>query len=164
MRCHRRQPGWIPPWGKLFDPDLCPARALPYLAQYVGVEIPKEVTEEEARTLIKEENGTKRGTRQVVEVAVRKSLTGEKQFEIIERRNANNEEDPYHFLILVFNASELPSEATLVANVNAVKPGGVFFTVITGLTYAVLEAAHSTYGELEAAHSTYGDMEAFPTK
>ncbi len=96
------------------------------------------------------------------------SVTGKygasSEFEIIERRNAANAEDAYHFQIIVYNESELPSKALLEANVTAVKPAGVFWTLITGsLTYAVLEAAHATYALLEAAHTTYEDMEARPS-
>lgn len=159
------EPGYVPPWGILFDPDLCPAKYLPYLAQFVGTPLPITASEAEARKIVKEEQGFARGTLGAVEVAVRKSLTGAKAFKIVERRNAANEETAYHFLILIYNESELPSKATLEANVNAVKPGGVLYTIIVGsLTYAILEASHATYTLVEGAHTTYSDMEATPSK
>jgi hypothetical protein len=159
------EPEFMPPYGKLFDPDLCPYDKLGYLAQYVGVTIPITASEPEARALIKEEQGFTRGTLASIEVAVRKSLTGAKAFQIVERRNAANKADAYWFLILVYEAGELPSQAVLETNVNAVKPGGVFYTIIVGsLTYAILEAAHGLHSESEAAHTTYSDAEANPTK
>jgi hypothetical protein len=158
------EPGYVPPWGKLLDPDLCPAAFLPYLGQFVGVEVPKIMPEAEARALIKEEPMSRRGRTTTIEAAVNRSLTGEKLFQIVERRNAAGTEDPDHFLILIYNESELPSQKVLEANVNRVKPWGIFYTVIVGdLTYSVLEAAHETYAELEAAHTIYADMEAHPT-
>ncbi len=158
------EPGWVPAWGRLLNVELCPGKYLPFLAQWVGVEVPKGASEEEARSLIREQPARLRGTLGSIETAIRRSLTGEKAFKVVERRNAANEEDAYHFLIIIYSEAELPSQVVLEANVNAVKPAGVFYTIIVGdLTYAVLEAAHTTYAELEAAHTTYADMEAHPT-
>lgn len=157
--------GYLPGYGILFDPDECPAAWLPYLGLFVGVKVPVGAPEAEARALVKAESGKERGTLKSIESAVSRSLTGSKAFQIVERCNAKGEEAGYHFLILVYEESELPSETILRENVNAVKPAGVFYTVIVGnLTYAILEAAHTTYSALEAAHTTYSGMEAEPTK
>lgn len=157
--------GYLPGYGALFDPDECPEEWLAYLAQYVGVRVPVGAPAEEARAIVKAESGKERGTLAAVEAAVKRSLTGKQLFAVVERRSATNTDDAYHFLILVYNSEELPSESVLKANVNGVKPGGVFYTVIVGdLTYAVLEAAKSLYSELESAHVTYADMESDPSK
>src|ERR1039457_5518707 len=67
------EPNYLPPWGRLLDPDLCPYADLPYLAQFVGVEIPKVATEAEARAIVKEEQGFSRGTTASIEVAIYKN-------------------------------------------------------------------------------------------
>jgi hypothetical protein len=64
------EPDWVAAWGKVFDPDLCPAAALPYLGCFVGVEIPKGTPEAEARALVKAKAGTERGTRASVVAAI----------------------------------------------------------------------------------------------
>lgn len=157
--------GYLPGYGKIFDPDECPAQWLPFLGLFVGVKVPVGAPEAEARALVKAESGKERGSVKAIESAVSRSMTGSKAFQIVERHNSKGEEDAYHFLILIYSESELPSETVLKENVNSVKPAGVFYTVIVGsLTYAVLEDAHSTYAELEAAHTTYAGMEAEPTK
>jgi hypothetical protein len=69
------EPGWVCAWGKLLDPDLCPAEALPYLGQYVGVTIPVGTPEAEARALVKAKGGTNRGTEAAVVAAIESSIS-----------------------------------------------------------------------------------------
>lgn len=69
------EPGWLPPWGRLFDPDLCPAADLPYLGQLVGVDVPLGAPEPEARALVRAKAGISRGTRASVEAAIERSIT-----------------------------------------------------------------------------------------
>lgn len=121
--------GWVPAWGKLLNVELCPADNLRFLAQWVGVEVPKGAGEEEARALIREQPARLRGTAGAIETAIRRNLSGNKAFTLIERRNAEGVEDAYRFIVVVA-PGELPSEAALVAAVNAVKPAGVFWTLI----------------------------------
>lgn len=156
---------FVPAWGTLFNPTLCPEDALSYLAQYVGVHLPMGASEFEARQLIKEHAGFERGTLKAIEGAVSRAMSGSKLFRIIERTGPTGAEEAYYFLILIFNAGELISEATLIENVNAVIPAGIWYKLVIGeLTYAVLEAAHEKYSQLEAAHTTYAGMEAEPKK
>ncbi len=69
------EPGYIPPYGRLFDPDLCPYEALGYLGQFVGVRIPTGASETEARALVKAESGLNRGTRASAESAIQRSIS-----------------------------------------------------------------------------------------
>src|SRR4051812_18694596 len=48
-------------WAILFDPDECPARWLPYLAQYVGFVIEPQMSEAQIREEIKQPTTWKRG-------------------------------------------------------------------------------------------------------
>lgn len=83
--------GYIPGYGKLFDPDECPVAWLPYLGRFVGVTIPTGAGETEARALIKAESGFARGTVGAVRSAIRRSLTvpegtePDTQYELYER-------------------------------------------------------------------------------
>jgi Phage tail protein (Tail_P2_I) len=67
--------GFVPAYGKLFDPDLCPAKYLPYLGQFVGVSIPVGASESEARALVKAEAGLNRGTRSSIESAIQRAIS-----------------------------------------------------------------------------------------
>jgi hypothetical protein len=146
------EPAYLAPWAKLMDPDLCPYADLPYLAQFVGVEIPKVATEAEARAIVKEEQGFSRGTTASIEVAIYKNTTLVKTSQtllgrgiILERRNKEGAEDAYAFGIDVPTAN-IPSMSALEAAVNATKPGGVFPWYNTGAKYTWAEALH-TYAE-----------------
>lgn len=121
------KPGWVPSWGKLFNPELCPAPYLGYLAQYVGVELPKEATEAEKRALIKAESGLERGTLKAVESAVERTLGVGVPFHIVERTELSGGSNPYWFLIFVpiGKGSQALREA-----VERTKPGGVLFSVV----------------------------------
>lgn len=67
--------GWVPGYGKIFNPEECPAAFLPYLAMYVGVPIPDGTPEVEARALVKAESGLARGTKASVKAAVERSIS-----------------------------------------------------------------------------------------
>lgn len=116
--------GYVPAWGKLFDPELCPAKFLPYLGQYVGVQIPGGASEAEARQLVKDHAGFSRGTLASVEAAVRR-VAGE-PFSVVERTGPLGEPNAYY--VLVFVGAGKKTNALYEA-INAVKPSGVFFTV-----------------------------------
>ena len=156
---------WVPPYGRILNPELVPTKYIPWLSQFVGTPIPSKATPTEARAILKEESGLHRGTLASVEAAVSRSLTGSKAFRVVERTAANGSTEAYHFVILIFSAGELPSQSVLEENVNNVKPAGIFYSIAIGsLTYAVLEAAHTKYSELESAHTLYADMESNPSK
>jgi hypothetical protein len=154
--------GYLPPLGKLFDPDLCPYGFLPFLAAFVGVKIPVGTPEAEARALLKAESGFARGTRASIEAAIERCVSGE--FQLIERRNAANEVKPWHFVVVVkeskINQSwfsttgdwteqtgdwELLSAsagiAALEAAVNKTKPAGLMWTLILSKDHPWLEVA-----------------------
>lgn len=64
----------LPPWSILFDVDNCPTASLPYLAQYVGVVITPDMSEEQIRNEIREPTGWKRGQTEALRIATRVTL------------------------------------------------------------------------------------------
>lgn len=118
--------GYIPSWGKLLNPQLCPAPALPYLAQFVGVTIPVGMPAAEARTLIKSESGLERGTLASIEAAVRRAAP-EANLAVFERETPSGVEDAYHLTIIVTPGAPV---AAIEAAVREVKPGGVILHVV----------------------------------
>ncbi len=118
--------GYVPPWGKLLDPVNCPAKDLPYLGQFVGVEVPKGATGAEAREAVKHEAGLERGTLASIEAAIER-IIGAAPYTIQERTEANGSEGAYHFNVLVGTGK---SSTALKEAIEAVKPGGVFFSIL----------------------------------
>jgi len=66
---------YIPGWGSVFDIDLCPASDLPYLGQYVGVQIPVGTSAADARALVRGESGMNRGTLASIQSAIVRNIT-----------------------------------------------------------------------------------------
>jgi hypothetical protein len=119
--------GYVPGYGVIFNPTTCPAKWLPFLGQFVGVEVPKMATEAEARTLLKEEPGLERGTLKALEGAIRKVIGNTEPFTIQERTALNGSEAAYHFNVIV-----KPGKASteLKEAIERVKPGGLQFSLI----------------------------------
>ncbi len=92
---------WVPGWGSLLDVDACPAKYLPYLAQFVGAVIPVGTSPAHARAMIRSESGMQRGTAAAITAAATRNLTGTQSVVLQERTAADGSADAYHFLLLV---------------------------------------------------------------
>jgi hypothetical protein len=68
-------PGFVPAWGSLFDVNLCPAADLPYLGQFVGVQVPVGAGEATARALVRAESGKNRGTLGSIRSAIERNIS-----------------------------------------------------------------------------------------
>jgi hypothetical protein len=73
-------------WEILFDVDRCPAFALPFLAQWVGVIVTPEMTEEQIRNEIREPTAWKRGQPEAIRIGLRRTLVGEEPLVIVRSR------------------------------------------------------------------------------
>lgn len=113
--------GWVPAWGKLLDPATCPYEYLPYLAMFVGVEIPKIVTETEAREILKAESGLARGTRASLEALLRKAL-GAVPFIILER------EPTAYSLVVVIPVGHVTT--AVYEEINLTIPAGIIYQIV----------------------------------
>lgn len=143
-------------WSNALDADNALVEYLPWLAQFVGVTVDFNLTEEDQRFQVKEVAGFKRGSIAAMVASIQLYLTGAKTVSITERDTS-----PYHFRIATF-ASETPDSAAVLAAIEANKPAGLQFTheVIIGLTYGDLKASGKTYAELSMEFPTYGAMKA----
>jgi hypothetical protein len=122
------------PWeSKLFDPDVCPAFLLPWLAQFVGVTLPPGLTESQQRLRINETDGVQRGRPVAIKGAARQFLTGTKSVTLYERIGGS----PYEYLVITY-AAETAAAATV----------------------GLLESSFATVGDVEAEFATVGQLEA----
>jgi hypothetical protein len=121
-----------PGWSVLLDPDQCPAQYIPYGAQFVGVFIAPGTPEAEARAIWKARSGWWRGTLQAIQSAVELAqATPDPTRYAIQERMGPLGPDAYHFMVAVdYTSLTTQGDTTqLVANITAIKPAGVQFTV-----------------------------------
>jgi hypothetical protein len=117
-------------WVILFDPDLCPAEALPYLGQLVGEVPPMPVglPEAAAREWIKDNPNARRGTAQSVFQAAQRKLTGSRQVSMFERYQGVVDQ-----LAIRTNTTQTPDPAGTRADILSTLPADV---VLEGLGHA----------------------------
>lgn len=141
------------PWAVLFDADECPAASLPYLAQYVGVVLTPEMSEEDQRTAIREPIGWSRGRLPALEIAALPTLTGTRRVVIKPR----TPEVGVHYIRTL--VSETPNPDRTEAVLRAALPAWevLDYEAYDGATYGDLDAAYSKYSDADAAFATYGD-------
>ncbi len=118
---------YVPAWGVLYDPNLCPGKDLGYLGQFVGVEVPKGASEAEARAVVKAESGLERGTRQSLEALLAKAL-GSSPFNILERTKSVEGDDAYWVTILI-PTGHVVQPATN-EEIEKTIPAGIFWTIV----------------------------------
>jgi hypothetical protein len=143
------QVGWQPLW----DVDLMPAYGLPWLAQTVGERIPVGLAEDAAREQIRKTPNQFRGTPSAIIDAVKAPLTGGKRVWFRERFNGSESDEDW--IAIATYASETPDERAVLNALRRTVPGDidVFYEVLTGATWALLETPVTTWGALEV---TYG--------
>jgi hypothetical protein len=135
--------GFAASWSTLLNVDTCPTQFLPFLGMFVGVYVPPGTPDATARALIASEQGVQRGTLAAIEAAALRNLTGASPALIIrERTAANGTPDAYH-MIVGFLPSQCPSEANLIAAVEAVKPAGIQISYIEANGWAWAEAVNN---------------------
>lgn len=145
------------PWEPLFDVNLCPGWALPWLAQLVGTRVPAGLSDDDARTFIKELGSFKRGSPAAIRAAAQFALTGTKTVYFRERDAG----DAYRLEVVTL-ASETPDPALVLQYILTQKPAGIVLagrttvgwdyeamtTYFTGKKYSQIAAEFPTYADL----------------
>lgn len=144
-----------PGWAILFDPDLCPEEALPFLAQFVGAVLTQSLTEEDRRTEVKTPAGWDRGTPDALIEAVKRTLTGLKRV-IVEERYLGN---AYHLWIRTLT-DETPDEAETEAAILTQKPMGIvlLYEVVESISWFDVDADNEDWAEVKANYATWQDL------
>ena len=150
------QVGWQP----MLDPALCPTRALPFLAQWVGAVVPVGADEATARAIVTHSPGWARGTPASVIAAARLWLTGGQHVTLNERYGG----DAYAVEVVVYTA-EVIDLTSLTAAVKAALPAGfaLTVTVLTGWTIAQMESETSTHN-VAYVESNWASVAAFESQ
>ena len=132
-------------WGVALDVDRAPDYVLPWLAQFVGVELRSDLDDESQRIRIREAAGWKRGSVAALRGAARQFLTGSRTVIIDERVNS-----PYHFTVTT-RTNETLNDQAIVDAVGALKPAGLTFDhiLIQTAEWENLPATHPTWDTID---------------
>lgn len=142
-----------PGWQILLDVDRCPAPALPYLAQFVGVRIRPDMSEGQIRAAIRNPEGFGRGTVAQIEAVAKRRLTGSKVVTVTERYGS------FVWRIRVETLeSETPEPTRTQAEIIAeAKPIGIlmFFNTKATATWLGLRTAKATWLKTREDYATW---------
>lgn len=144
------QPGWY----KLMDPNLIPDKGLPWLAQFLGVDLTGVTDPADMRYLIATRPSWNRGTTRAMIDAVAPLLTGNKTVIFRERYPT-----PYQ-LSVVTRTAETPDSAAVLKALLSQKPAGIVltYTVLSGQDYQSVFTDHASYNIVYTTYATYQDL------
>lgn len=148
-----------PGWSILLNPYTCPAYALVWLGQLVGVTVNPAYNEADQRSQIIAVGGWNRGSVASMLAAAKPFLTGTKFTAMVERYTG----DPYQILYVTHTAETPTADPGLTAYKNAViaqKPAGIGLTFAThvGQSWADMQAAHTTWTAVRSFYPTWNDV------
>jgi hypothetical protein len=145
------QEGWV----TLFDPDLCPAEALPYLAQVVGEVLPTGLPEAAAREWIKDNPNARRGTPESVFQAAQRKLTGNRFVSMLERYQG-----VVDVVAIRTNTRQTPDPAGTRADILSTLPADVVldYQAVTGTVWDDVKATYASWTALTATGKTWSDL------
>lgn len=145
-------------WSALWDPDRCPAWALPWAAMTLGVELPPGSSEAEQRALLADPPQFKRCTRSAFEDAITATLDAPEQLTVYEREGT-----PRRVVAITYTPQTPDPDATLAA-AESQTPLHAFLDmrVYDGWDYRQLGAAYSgqTYADLAGDWADYVALHA----
>jgi len=149
-------------WAIMLDPDNAPVAGLPYLAQYVGEQLPVGLDEAGQREWINDKPNSRRGTPESLARAAQRTLTGTRTVQILERTMPDGTVDPNgdHFTIITYTG-ETPNRAQVLANLLMVSPADMVlsYLVDTGGVWATFHTSYPTWNAVKAAYATWADMQ-----
>lgn len=145
----------IPPIAPLLDPALCPDWALPWLAQLVGVRLPVGISSADARALIGDVAGFRRGTTAAIEAGLANTLTGNKAVYFRER----DQGDAYALEVVTL-VGETPDPAATLAALIAQKPGGILlrYRTVAGQDWQAVTESGRTWRQVRADFDSWRDL------
>lgn len=148
-------------WSLLFDPDRCPAEALPWLGQIVGVHVDTSLASWDQRQQIKDLASWRRGTVPALQAAPLPYLTGSKKVIVRERYDGSGTDAP-GFIEVITYASETTDATKAEAALRAQKAGGLVLTYVNaaGQDLQSVKDNYATLADVKAAYSTLAGIKA----
>lgn len=142
-------------WSLLLDPDRCPAEALPWLAQIVGLVLDTSLSEDDQRATIKATPNWKRGTPGAMRSAPLPWLTGTQSVVIRERYDGSGNDAPQDIEVITLS-SETTDAAKVEAAIRSQKPAGdrLVYVNSSGQDLQNVKDDYSTLADVKAAYAT----------
>lgn len=150
-----------PGWTVIFDPDEAPVEWLPWMAQFIGVNLPDWLPEADKRARIKAADGFRRGTVGAMVAAARAFLTGTRTVFLFERHGGS----AYRLAVSTL-ASETPDPARVEQALVEQKPAGIVLThnVVTGGDFNALRDTHSDFADVAATFANFDAVRDNPAQ
>lgn len=155
------QPDGTPGWLTLFDPNVCPVAALPFLAQIVGERLPAGIGEADARQWIKDAPNQIRGTTSAICRAARRNLQAGSAQTVLyrQRTKLDGTSDPDYLQVATY-AVETPNQAQTLQDILSVTPADIHvdYRALTGASWADVKLGFASWTALLAADPTWNDV------
>lgn len=141
-------------WQALFDVDVAPMAALPWLAQCVGERIMVGFTEQQARDWIVSAPNWSRGTEQGIVDAIKRLLIPPATVQFGTRMRLDGTVDDDYIAIVTY-ATQTPDAQAVRNTLRRTVPADIVweYDVLDAATWELVEAGMADWAELE---STYG--------
>jgi hypothetical protein len=150
-----------PGWSIVMDIDRAPSEVLPWLGQFVGVQVNTALSDTDQRNQIRNAGGMQRGKIGAMVAAVQPLLTGTKTVMYRERdASVSSILGGAYGLTILTLTSETPDSSKALAALTAAKPAGIIrqYSTVAGATYLVIRTNYSTYTTLRSAFLTYAGL------
>jgi hypothetical protein len=136
----------------LVDLNRAPSKALPWLAQFVGVRLDLSLSDAGQRTMIRSTAGFNRGTKASLIAAAQRHLTGPKDVIMIERYQGSA-----YRLYMATRAAQTPNSATTLADIMTQKPAGIVLTyeTLVGQSFNELLADSALFSNVFSNYLTF---------
>ena len=153
-------PAGEPGWSILLDVARCPGYALPWLGQFVGVNVDSTLDEAGQRQQIRAETGMARGTPASLVAAAQRYLTGTRAVILIERDAAVCSTVPAYGLKVLTRTSETTDTGVVLAALIAAKPAGIIleYDTVDGQTWKDVIDNYASWGDVITTYSTWQDV------
>lgn len=148
-------------WGPLMDPDRCPEKALPYLAQYMGERIPQGMPLELQREWLYDSPNLHRGTLGSIIRAAQRTLTGARAVAITERSGAG-ETHPEDYIQVRTYASQTPFPEQVLADLYDVVPADIEleYSTAPSQTWSELHASHVDWNAVNSDYANWAEVQS----
>jgi len=145
-------------WAILLDPDLCPAWALPFSAQLVGIEVTPEMSEAQLRAEIKQPTGWRRGQTESIRIGLKRTLKPVAEEELFVIARPRTPEPGRHFIRTLLTQTPDPERTEWLVEhkltpawerVDYEAISGETFDEMTGSKYATFAAIAAAFADFE---------------
>lgn len=147
-------------WSILWDLDRVPTGFLPWVGQFVGVNVPGYLDAEAQRLRVRETDGFRRGSPGAIIGAARQTLTGTGTVYLTERHGS-----AYRLTVATLT-SETPDPAWTLREVEAQTPGGIVVAheLVDGGDFQTLRDTHADFQTVADTFVDFAEVSTNPAK